>query len=230
MSNATGMHHIAISTADMKGQIDFFTQVLGAPLVGLFDMHGVEGGIHSFLRLDDATYLSFVQLPAMAAIESTIGVTHAGTGAGVSAPGTMQHLAMAVADNDELLAMRDRLRSHGVVAFGPIEHGMCTSIYFAGLEGLTLEVCCAPGPIDQRAWIDPAVAVACGIDEVELESYRNPMMFERPAEPVPQPAIVEGMPRLDYPDEAYRTMVSIPDDVITRSGSYPDPPVAVPAD
>lgn len=45
-----GIHHIAIMSADMKAQLTFFTQVMGFPLKGLFEMHGVPGGKHAFLE------------------------------------------------------------------------------------------------------------------------------------------------------------------------------------
>ena len=41
MTKAQGVHHIAFSTADMKGQIEFFSDVLAMPLVAIFPMHGV---------------------------------------------------------------------------------------------------------------------------------------------------------------------------------------------
>ena len=43
-----GVHHLAISTKDIKAQIEFFSDVLGAELVALFWMHGVPGGWHGF--------------------------------------------------------------------------------------------------------------------------------------------------------------------------------------
>ncbi|MDH5238795.1 MAG: VOC family protein, partial [Acidimicrobiia bacterium] len=60
MPRVTHLHHLAASTADMRGVIDFCTQVLGMELVGLFDMHGVPGGSHCFLRLNDTSAMSFV--------------------------------------------------------------------------------------------------------------------------------------------------------------------------
>lgn len=229
MNNPVGVHHVVISTKDMKAQLEFFTQVLGAPLVGLFDMHGVEGAYHAFVQLDDYCHVSFVQVPGMEDIEPIIGVSHSGTGDGVSAPGTMQHLAFAARTKDELLALRDRLRSAGVITFGPIEHGMCSSIYFAGPEGLTLEVAWAPGPIDHRAWVDPEVAAGCGIDADELEAMRHPAPFTRPETPVAQPGIDPTKPHLAYPEERYKLMVSLDDETLINAGSYEEPPVEVDA-
>ena len=66
----TGIHHIAIMAADIKKHIAFFADVVGFPLVALFDMHGVPGGLHAFLRMNDYGYFSIVQLPAVDQIPS----------------------------------------------------------------------------------------------------------------------------------------------------------------
>lgn len=225
--NTTGFHHLAVSTKDIKAQLEFFTQVLGMPLVGLFDMHGVPGAIHAFVQLDqrDGYCLSFTQVPGNEAVEPELGVTHAGNGAGTSAPGTMQHLAFAVEDREALLALQDRLRSHGVVVLGPIDHGLCESIYFAGPEGLALEAAWSAELIDHRRWVDPAVCERAGISAEEAAAMVAPAAFDPPAERVPQPAILPDKPHLVYPPEDYAQMVGLPDEVITKSASLPDPPV-----
>ena len=225
MTAPSGIHHLAVMTKDMKGQLEFFTQACGLPLVALFDMHGVPGAWHGFVALNEDTYLAFCQVPGVEEVPSTVGLTHAGTGAGVSAPGTMQHVAFEVDSEDELLALRDRLRSNGVVALGPIDHGMCQSIYFAGPEGLTLEAAWQPAELDASRWVDPTVCTAAGIDADDLQRYRHPAPFERPAVPVAQPAIDPDKPHLAYPEKDYAAMVALPDDVVTKSASTPDPPV-----
>lgn len=225
MTQPNGLHHLAVMTKDIKAQIEFFTQVLGLPLVALYDMHGVDGAWHGFVRLNDTSHIAFCQIPGVESVPSTIGLTHAGLGSGISAPGTMQHIAFDVASEDDLLAMRDRLRTNGVVVFGPIDHGFCKSLYFAGPEQLTLEVAYSAQPISADSWIDPAVVASSGISPEELDRYRSPAAFERPSEPVPQPAIDPSRPHMPYPPEQYAVMVSVPDDVITAAGSHPEPPV-----
>ena len=37
----TGIHHLAFMAGDIKKHIAFFSDVMGCPLVALFDMHGV---------------------------------------------------------------------------------------------------------------------------------------------------------------------------------------------
>jgi catechol 2,3-dioxygenase-like lactoylglutathione lyase family enzyme len=63
---------------------------------------------------------------------------HSGNGANAAAGGEMQHLAFHVENEGELLAMRDRIRSRGVHAIEPIDHGMRQSFYVAGPEDLSL--------------------------------------------------------------------------------------------
>jgi len=225
MIKANGIHHIAVMTADMKGQIEFFSDVLGCRLSAIFDMHGVPGGIHAFMQLNDNSYFSFVQLPDVKDIPVQIGITHAGTGAGVSAPGTMQHLALNVDSEDDLLAIRDRIRIKGVNVIGPLDHGMCKSIYFAGPEQLTLEVATSCGPLDQRQWIDPAVLEKAGISREEAERYKSPDPYAGEGGKVPQPDYDPNKPHMNYPLEDYKKMIAVPDDVLSASASYAEPPV-----
>ncbi len=61
MNKVEGLHHLAISTANMKEQIEFFTDKLGMELVALYWMHGVKDTWHGFLRLKAASLLSAIQ-------------------------------------------------------------------------------------------------------------------------------------------------------------------------
>ncbi len=228
MTTNNGIHHLAVATGDIKTQIEFFTDVLGCELVALYWMHGVEGAWHGFLRLNDACYFAFVQTPAIADVERTIGVTHAGSGAGTCAGGAMQHVALNVDTVDDLLAMRDRIRSRGVTVIGPIDHGMCKSMYFAGPEDLSLEIATSEEPIDPRAWIDPEVVRLAGISADELDRYRAPAPHEDEGGAVAQPPFDPEKPWMRcYPEAAYRAAIAVPDEVIHAQGSEPEPPVKV---
>jgi catechol 2,3-dioxygenase-like lactoylglutathione lyase family enzyme len=222
----SGIHHLAFMAGDIKKHIAFFSEVMGCPLVALFDMHGVPGGLHAFLRMNDHSYFSIVQLPDVDKIPVQLGVTHAGRGDLPSAAGTLQHLAFRVADEAGLIAMRDRIRSHGVTVIGPIDHGMCKSIYFAGPDQMTLEVATPQnGTIDPRRWIDPAVLAKAGISEEEAARFKAPAPFTGQS-PVPQPAFDPTQPHMAYPPEVYAKMIAAPDHAITAAASYAEPPVA----
>jgi catechol 2,3-dioxygenase-like lactoylglutathione lyase family enzyme len=225
MVQPTGIHHIAIMTGDMKRQIAFFSDVLGLPLIAIFDMHGVPGGIHAFLRLNDHCSFSLVQLPDTAAIPSTLGITHAGTGAGNSAPGTMQHLAFHVADEAALLAMRDRIRHKGVNVIGPLDHGMCQSIYFAGPEHLTLEVACPAMAVTPDRWVDPAVLAKLGISAEESARFIKPDGYAGAGGTVKQPEYDPAQPHMAYPEDRYKMMIAMPDEMLANMPQHNEPPV-----
>lgn len=228
MGNLNGVHHLAVSTGNMKAQLEFFTDVLGAELKALYWMHGVPDTMHGFVKLNDSCYVAFVQGPTTGTIEPVMGVSHAGSAALPSAPGTMQHVAFNVNDLDELLAIRDRIRDRGINVFGPLDHGMCHSIYFAGPENLALEVATSEVPIDERSWIDPEVVEVCGIDEPTLARLVSPAAFESQHGTVPQPAIDWGKPQLNMPRKALEAIMTMPDEEVTARLSESTPPVASP--
>lgn len=226
MVQPTSVHHVAVMATDMKKHIDFFTQVMGCPLVALFDMHGVPGALHGFMKLNDSCYFSVVQMPAVADAPIEIGRTHAGSGSGACAAGTMQHLAFNVDKVEDLVRMRDQIRSHGINVIGPFDHGFCQSIYFAGPDRLTLEVSTTVGSIDPRAWIDPKSLETVGISAEELERYKAPKGYSGPS-PVPQPAYDPEKPHQDFPLKSYLKMLELPDEVLNARSSFAEPPVKI---
>ena len=228
MNKVEGFHHLAISTANMKEQIEFFTDKLGMELVALYWMHGVENTWHGFLRLNDESSIAFVSNPEIGKIEMRMGETHAGNPGANSAGGTMQHLALKVKNHDELLAMRDRLRSKGIPVLGPADHGMCVSMYFAGPENLSLELSYSNEPIDHRAWIDPEVVALAGISESELAAYTNPADYTDQGGAITQPGADAPGPHMTYPEEIYPLVIGTPDEVIW-SNSEKEPPVTIDA-
>lgn len=223
MIRVNGIHHIAIMAGDIREHIAFFSDILGCRLAALFDMHGVKGGVHAFLYMDDHSYFSVVQLPDVKEIPIQLGITHAGTGAGACAPGTMQHLAFRVDTVADLLAIRDRIRKKGVNVIGPLDHAMCHSIYFAGPDQLTLEVACSQEPIDAARWVDPAVTARLGITDHELNRYLNPDPYEGEGGGVAQPPYDPAKPHQAYPENIYRAMLETPDEVITRAARFAAP-------
>jgi catechol 2,3-dioxygenase-like lactoylglutathione lyase family enzyme len=218
-----GVNHLAISTADIKAQLTFFAEVLGCPTRALYWMHGVPDTFHGFVELAGDSYIAFVQSPGNPT-EPQWGVTHAGNAGEPVTAGAMQHVALNVDSIDEVLTMRDRIRSHGIQVFGPLDHGMIQSIYFAGPEGLSLEVCTG-SDIDERQWIDPEVQALCGISPDELARLIEPEPFTRPAEPVAQPRFDPAVPNMHYPDPVREFLLGMPDDDVWRNLSEPTPPV-----
>ena len=226
MSTIDGIHHLAITTRDMKAQLDFFCNVLGGELRALYWMHGVDHAFHGFVHLNDHSYVAFVQLPADQIPEPVMGLTHAGSGAGATARGAMQHVAFNVDSLDDLLAMRDRIRSNGVPVIGPIDHGMCQSMYFAGPDNLSLEIATSAAAIPAANWVDPEVVALCDIDADELAGFLNPAPNTSHVVPVAQPAFDPTKPYTVFADhDRYLRTISVPDDVIWANASETTPPV-----
>lgn len=222
-----GIHHLAFMAADIKKHIAFFSEVMGCPLVAIFDMHGVPGALHAFLKMNEHSYFSIVQMGQVADIPIQIGTTHAGSGALPSAAGTLQHLAFNVDTEADLIAMRDRIRSHGINVIGPMDHGMCKSIYFAGPDNITLEVASSEKGMDPDLWIDPTVLAKAGISDEEAARFRAPAPYEGPSN-IAQPAYDPEKPHMVYPEPVYQAMLQMPDELfLSRLPS--EPPVKAPS-
>ncbi len=236
MLKSNGIHHLAIMTADMKAHVDFWSDVLGAKLVAMYYMHGTDGYFHCFMELNGpangkpACHVAFVQCPGIEKIPSEVGVTHAGNVLAPSSAGTMQHFAVNVDTEEELLAMRDRIRSKGVRVQGPLDHGFCQSIYFAGPENTVLEVCSSLGrDINGESWVDPVVQEKLGISDEELAAYKNPKDYSNPSGPIPQPPISDGKPIYAGMPDRYSATWDWSDKEVFEKLSEPTPPVDVEA-
>ena len=227
MGLPNGIHHLAICTKDIKKQIEFFTEVCGMELVALYWMHGVKNTFHGFLKLGDSSSIAFVQSPEIGEIQPIKGVSHPTWTAAPVAAGVMQHVAMNVDTEEDLMAMRDRVRSHGYWVMGPLDHGFCKSIYFAGPEGLMLEFSTSEGKtIDAEAWIDPEVVKLAGIKQEELQRYKAPAPFESKGGKVPQPAPEQSKLMMEFPPEN-RAVLTMTDEEVTARLSENIPPVQV---
>jgi catechol 2,3-dioxygenase-like lactoylglutathione lyase family enzyme len=154
MSVTRGVHHLALNTEDMRATVDFYTRVVGMPIVhamkvppGLGSGPGNRGNPpyeeirHYFFDMGHDSLLAFFEIPR--------GAEPRARRDGI---GGMQHVAFAVtAQNFE--ALQKRLREAGVAYDGPIDilPGL-VSIYFLDPNGIRLEACCQP-----RAGENPGV-------------------------------------------------------------------------
>jgi len=85
--------------------------------------------MHIFFRMADGSYVAFFELPESPAM-----------GRDEATPQWVQHLALRVDDEAALLRNKARLESHGVEVLGPVDHGICRSIYFFDPNGHRLEL------------------------------------------------------------------------------------------
>lgn len=136
-----GIHHLALNTEDMKLTIEFWTGVLGMPLVhalrvppGVGTGPGNRGNPpfenlrHYFFDAGGDTLVAFFEMPR--------GAKAAGDR---DALGAMQHCSFATTQQ-QFDRLHERLRAAGVPVIGPVPVGARTwSLYFFDPNGIRLE-------------------------------------------------------------------------------------------
>jgi catechol 2,3-dioxygenase-like lactoylglutathione lyase family enzyme len=129
------LHHVAYRCRDAKETVDFYTRVLGLEYaMALAEDRVPSTGephpyMHVFFRMDDGSYVAFFELPDSPEM-----------GRDPNTPPWVQHLALRVPDEATLAKCKTRIESHGVEVLGPVDHGMCRSIYFFDPNGHRLEL------------------------------------------------------------------------------------------
>jgi catechol 2,3-dioxygenase-like lactoylglutathione lyase family enzyme len=141
-----GVHHLALTTEDMKATTEFYVDIVGMPLVhamrvppGVGTGPGNRGNPpwenlrHYFFDMGNDSLLAFFEIP-----EGERGRTDR------DAIGGMQHVAFAVTV-ERFAEIQARLGEYGVAFDGPIDilPGL-RSIYFLDPNGIRLEACCQP--------------------------------------------------------------------------------------
>lgn len=207
MANLTfsNLSHVQFHTRDLKRTLTFFKDVLGLPLRSIDWLGEDREAVRATMGLSDGSSLSFLWSPAVPDLVA-FGTTHATDPAGLCTRGTLQHVAFNAKTMEDLLALRDRIRSHGVHCAGPLNHGFCHSIYFGGPEEMILEVA-VHNDVEMHRWIEPSVVEALGLSEQGVDALRNPAPFESPQEPVKNvPLEASQQHRLVYSDDRYAAL------------------------
>ena len=169
-----GINHLALVCRDMARTVDFYTNVLGLPLIKTIDLPAGMGQ-HFFFDCGGGDALAFFWFPD--APEGVPGVSapsgRPDQGSLTSAVGSMNHVAFAVPP-EKIDEYRDRLRAAGVDCTDVANHDdsewgisddlhpgvFVRSIYFQDPDGILLEFACWTrelGPSDVS--IAPARAV-----------------------------------------------------------------------
>ena len=156
---ARGVHHLALTTEDMKTTTEFYVEVVGMPLVHAMKVpEGVGVGPgnrgnppferirHYFFDMGNDSLLAFFEIPEGAKPQTDR-----------DAIGGMQHVAFSVTAA-QFEAIQARLAARGVPFDGPIDimPGL-VSIYFLDPNGIRLEACCQPAE-GERPEVVPMVS------------------------------------------------------------------------
>jgi catechol 2,3-dioxygenase-like lactoylglutathione lyase family enzyme len=126
-----GVHHLALVTPDMDATVRFWHGVLDARLVTTI---GTPTFRHYFFEVAPGNTVAFFEYAGqhLASYSKPAGVPYE------KAP-QFDHLSMHLPDEDALLRLRDRLKSHGCEVTDVVDHGFLRSIYFSDNNGIALE-------------------------------------------------------------------------------------------
>jgi catechol 2,3-dioxygenase-like lactoylglutathione lyase family enzyme len=156
-----GINHLALVCRDMARTVDFYTNVLGMPLVKTIDRPAGMGQ-HFFFDCGGGDALAFFWFPD--APDGVPGVSaptgRPDQGSLTSAVGSMNHVAFAVPP-DRIDDYRDRLRAAGIDCTDVANHDdsewgiaddvhpgvFVRSIYFQDPDGILLEFACWTRPL-----------------------------------------------------------------------------------
>lgn len=157
-----GVNHLALVCSDMKRTVEFYTEVLGFPLIKTLNMPGL--GQHFFFDMGHGDSLAFFWfydtpdgVPGVSRPETIPGMGDWG-----SAVGTMNHISFDVPE-ERFDEYREKLKSKGVRVGPIINHDdsettvslelhpgvYVRSFYFQDPDGILLEFACWTRRLDK---------------------------------------------------------------------------------
>ena len=125
-STGGGVHHLALICADPERTIRFYQEVVGFPLVELFENRDYEGSSHFFFDIGNRNMLGFFDFPGLGLEPVPEGL------------GGVQHVAISVTP-EVFEAAKARLAEAGVEYRGP-DMGVKESIYFKDPDNIQVEL------------------------------------------------------------------------------------------
>jgi catechol 2,3-dioxygenase-like lactoylglutathione lyase family enzyme len=159
-----GINHLALVCRDMKKTVEFYSGILGMPLVKTIQLPK-DSGQHFFFDIGKGDQLAFFWFPG--APENVPGVTHAeslvGHGSITSAHASMNHVAFDV-PVEKIAEYQEKLVAAGVEVTPVIFHDesetqaslfdtestFVRSIYFKDPDGILLEFAASTRPFDEN--------------------------------------------------------------------------------
>jgi len=125
-STGRGVHHLALICSDPETTIMFYADLLGFPLVELFENRDYPGSTHFFFDIGNGNMLAFFDFPGLGLEPVPEGL------------GGVQHVAISVTP-EQFTAAKARLEAAGVFYRGP-DLGVEESIYFKDPDNIQIEL------------------------------------------------------------------------------------------
>lgn len=130
-----GIHHVAYRCRDAKETVEWYEKHLGMEFVLAIAENEVPSTkepdpyMHVFLDAGGGNILAFFELPTKNEMDRDRNT-----------PAWVQHLAIKVESEADLLAAKERLTQNGIKVIGPVDHTLFHSIYFFDPNGHRIEL------------------------------------------------------------------------------------------
>jgi len=125
-STGRGVHHLALICADPERTIRFYQDLLGFPLVELFENRDYPGSSHFFFDIGAGNMLAFFDFPGLGLEPVPEGL------------GGVQHVAISVTP-ETFESCKEKLDAAGVAYAGP-DMGVHESVYFKDPDNIQVEL------------------------------------------------------------------------------------------
>ncbi len=126
-----GVNHLALITGDMDATVRFWHGVLDARLVTTI---GTPSFKHYFFEVAPGNTVAFFEYA-----DQHLDTFSKPAGVPFAKASQFDHLALHLVDEEALLRLRDRLKSHGCEVTDVVDHDFLRSIYFSDPNGIALE-------------------------------------------------------------------------------------------
>ncbi|MFM7225538.1 MAG: VOC family protein [Actinomycetota bacterium] len=124
-TNGRGVHHLALICADPERTIRFYQDLLGFPLVELFENRDYPGSTHFFFDIGAGNLLAFFDFPGLGLDPVPEGL------------GGVQHVAISV-EPETFVGLKAQLTAAGIEYGGPDR--AAESVYFRDPDGIQVEL------------------------------------------------------------------------------------------